>query len=300
MKKYFLGIVLIFNILGCSDDSIKQGEVASKETSMNLNLNASRTSLTGKAVKRGTLPVIVNRVTINVQPWTAFVGGVADASRIESVFNFDIVADDTVDASEGFEIRNFSTGISNFIVSAKSKSVGLASTRSVISESSALSANDLFIEWEAKPVAISYRAIIQTVNVVSGINTPLSFTLLPTNGRVISVFQLSDELKNWNYTAKVKTLGMLETQFANIDKTHNAVTYLDGDFFSRTMKHTILIFNDKVEKVAEYGVLVNALNGESTNTIYTILSDQIPASNKLQTTILVPDFKSPPPTQTGV
>ncbi|HKO77740.1 MAG TPA: hypothetical protein VJU52_11000, partial [Flavobacterium sp.] len=274
----------------------------------NIQLSAQKTSITGKDVKRGILPVTVNAVVINVDPWTsADVGqGVSDQTRLASRFNFNIVSDDNLDASDGFEIRNFSTGISLFTVTANSSIMGEESVwGSWTGESSTLSVNDLFIKWEAKSVAINYRANPQTINVIAGINTPVSFTLLPLNGRVISVFQLSDELKGWNYTAKVQTNfqnGISYTEFIDVDKTHNGVTYVDGyhTYHGAQLNHIITIFDDKGEKVAEYPVAVDVTNGESTNTIYTILSDQIPESNKLQTTILVPDFISPLPSEKGI
>ena len=88
----------------------------------------------------------------------------------------------------------------------------------------------------------------------------------------------------------------------NIDKTHNGLTHLDGfyAYHGAPLKHIISIFDDNGEKVAEYAVVVDITNGESTNNIFTILSDQIPAANKLQTTILVPDFKSPLPSEKDI
>lgn len=312
MKKNILGAILLFSIISCSEDSMKHDEVASQETSMNINLSAPKTNLTGKDVKRGILPVTVKTVAIKVQPWNpnfALGAGGPDLTRLASTFDFKIVPDANVDASDGFEIRNFSTGISQFNVTASSSTASsnmmgeVSDYGSWTGESSTLSVNDLFIKWEAKSVAINYRANPQIINVIAGINTPVSFTLLPLNGRVISVFQLSDELKNWNYTAKVQTnYDMYNTGLIAVDKTHNGVTYIDGTraYQGVSVKHIIAIFDDKGEKVAEYPIAIGITNGESTNTIYTILSDQIPASNKLQTTILVPDFKSPPPSEKGV
>lgn len=307
MKKILLGALLLFSAISCSEDD-SPNQVANQETSMNIHLSAQRTNLTGKDVKRGILPVTVNSVVINVDPWTsASVGqGVIDGTRLPSVFNFSVVSDDTVGALDGFEIRNFSTGISLFTVNASSTTTGeTINYGSFTGESSTSSVNDLFIKWEAKPVAIKYTSTPQTIDVIAGINTPVSFTLIPANGRVISVFQLSDELKGWNYTAKVQTNFndvLSATEFFDVDNTHNAVTYIDGvnTYHGAILKHIITIFDDKGEKVAEYPVVIDVTNGESNNTIYTILSDQIPESNQLQTTILVPDFVSPPATEQGI
>ncbi|MBF4473427.1 hypothetical protein [Flavobacterium sp. HJJ] len=293
MRKIVLGGMLLLSVISCSDGATVQDEAVSQETSMNINLNSERTSLTGKDVKRGTLPVTVNSVVIKATP--------VDVAKLPSIFNFNIVSDNNVSASDGFEIRNFSTGISKFSVTANSGTNGEEYVYGFwAGESSTLSVNDLFIKWAAKSVAVNYITNVQTIDVKAGINTPVSFTLLPTNGRVISVFQLSDELKGWNYKVKVQTKydGGSGTGFVDVDKTHNGVTHLDGYYTYRgaPLKHIITIFDDKGEKVAEYGVVVDITNGESTNTIYTILSDQIPAANKLQTTILVPDFKSSEPT----
>jgi hypothetical protein len=308
MRKIVLGAILLFSVISCSEDSTGQDEVANQETSMNIQLSAQKTNITGKDVKRGILPVTVNAVVIKVQPWNPNgMGGWGenDQTRLASTFNFSIVSDEIVGASDGFEIRNFSTGISKFTVSANSGTSGEEYVYGFwTGESSTLSANDLFIKWEARPVAINYTSSTQTIDVIAGINTPVSFTLLPTNGRVISVFQLSNELKDWNYSAKVQTKydGGSGTGFIDVDKTHNGVTHLDGyyTYHGAPLKHIVNIFDDKGEKVAEYPVTVDVTNGESTNTIYTILSDQIPAGNKLQTTILVPDFKSPPASEKGI
>jgi hypothetical protein len=308
MKKIILGAILLCSAMSCSDDSSNQDGAANQETSMNINLSAQKTNITGKDVKRGILPVTVNSVVINVDPWTsASVGqGVIDGTRLPSVFNFSVVSNDTEGALDGFEIRNFSTGISLFTVTASSTTTGeTINYGSFTGESSTSSVNDLFIKWEAEPVAIKYTSTPQTIDVIAGINTPVSFTLIPANGRVISVFQLSDELKGWNYAAKVQTNFndvLSATEFFDVDKTHNAVTYIDGvnTYHGAILKHIITIFDDQGEKVAEYPVVIDVTNGESNNTIYTILSDQIPESNQLQTTILVPDFVSPPATEQGI
>jgi len=300
MKKILLSI-LILGLMSCSNDN-STDEIAGQETSMNIQLNSQKTNITGKDVKRGTLPVTVNKVVIKVQP--SISNGGIDPSRVASVFNFDIVSDNNIGAADGFEIRNFSTGISKIFVTANSGNGEEYVYGNWTGESSTLSVNDLFIKWEAKPAAVNYISNAQTIDVVAGVNTPVSFTLLPTNGRVISVFQLSNELKDWNYSAKVQTKyeGGSGSGLVNIDKTHNGLTNLDGYYASHgaPLKHIITIFDDKGEKVAEYAVIVDITNGESTNTIFTILSDKIPAANKLQTTILVPDFKSPSPSEKDI
>lgn len=303
MKIKLLLSLLFLTLISCSDDSIDNNENAVQETSMNILLNSERTNITGKDVKRGTLPVTVNSVVIKVQPWA--ISGTIDPTRIASVFSFNIVADNNTAAADGFEIRNFSTGVSRLSVTANSSSTGQEYVYgNWTNESSTLSVNDLFIKWEEKPAAVNYISNVQTIDAVAGVNTPISFTLLPTNGRVISVFQLSNELKDWNYSAKIQTKyeGGSGSGLANVDKTHNGITHLDGYYASQgaPLKHIINIFDDKGEKVAEYAVAVDVKNGESTNTIYTILSDKIPAANKLQTTILVPDFKSPLPNQKDI
>jgi len=303
MKIKLLLSLLFLTLISCSDDSIDNNENAVQETSMNILLNSERTNITGKDVKRGTLPVTVNSVVIKVQPWA--ISGTIDPTRIASVFSFNIFADNNTAAADGFEIRNFSTGVSRLSVTANSSSTGQEYVYgNWTNESSTLSVNDLFIKWEEKPAAVNYISNVQTIDAVAGVNTPISFTLLPTNGRVISVFQLSNELKDWNYSAKIQTKyeGGSGSGLANVDKTHNGITHLDGYYASQgaPLKHIINIFDDKGEKVAEYAVAVDVKNGESTNTIYTILSDKIPAANKLQTTILVPDFKSPLPNQKDI
>ncbi|WP_166920092.1 hypothetical protein [Flavobacterium poyangense] len=304
MKKIILVGLVLFSAISCSESDVEQDKVVSQETSMNIHLNSQKTNITGKDVKRGTLPVTVNNVTIKVQPWdpAGYDGlGAPDYTRLASIFKFGIVSNDNVSAADGFEIRNFSTGISSFQVFANS---GTSDEEYVygswLGESSTLSVNDLFIKWEQKPVAVNYGANNQIIDVIAGVNTPLSFILNPMNGRVLSVFQLSDELKAWNYSAKVRTLaeGGNSTGPIDVNKSRNAITNLDGYDVIPTapLKHIIAIFNDKGVKVAEYAVAINAIKGESVNTIYTIHSDKIPAANKLQATILVPDFKSLEPT----
>lgn len=297
MKKIVLVGVLLMGLLSCSGGDTTD-QIVNKETSMNIRLDSQKTNITGKDVKRGTLPVTVSAVVIKVQPWIS--NGGIDQTRVASTFNFGIVSDNTVGAADGFEIRNFSTGVSKIFVTANS-SFGLEEYvyGTWKGESSTSSVNDLFIKWEAKAVAVNYTSTAQIINAVAGINTPVSFTLLPINGRVISVFQLSNELKDWNYTAKVQTKyeGGSGSGLVDVDKTHNGLTHIDGfyAYHGAPLKHIIAIFDDKGEKVAEYAVAVDITNGESTNTIFTILSDKIPEASKLQTTILVPDFQSPLP-----
>lgn len=300
MKKIVLVGLLLFSLISCSEDKETSDEIAIQETSMNINLNSPKTNISGKDVKRGTLPVVINAAVIIVQPWT-LAGGI-DPSRVESVFNFDIVSDNKAGAADGFEIKNFSTGTSRIFVRAHSSVPGKGYEWVYgiwTGESSTASVNDLFIKWEAKPVAINYFIPAKIMDLIAGVNNPVSFTLEAMNGRMISVFQLSNELKSWNYSATVETtMGSGSSAgLMTVDKTRNAVSYLDGYYTTegKPIKHIINIFDDKGEKVAQYAVPADVKNGESTNTIFTILSDKIPAANKLQTTILVPDFKSPLP-----
>jgi hypothetical protein len=218
-------------------------------------------------------------------------------------YPFDIVPNETIDASDDFVIKNFQTGIINLKVTNYLKGGNTGNNYREIMESDNRNISEIFNEYNNHAPIIFYSSIDKQITAVAGENEPVTFDLIPENGRILSMFELSQELKDLSYTAKIEggLDGALNYHIWAIASKFNTVINEESGAHvveSRNgwiNKYKVSIYNDKSELVAVYEIPYTVIKGESVNTIYTITSDKIPSINQLPSTIIVPVFKSDTP-----
>lgn len=250
-------------------------------------------SITHKNIQRGLIPVTVDIINIHTQ------------KTGESLFidyPFTLVDNGTEGVETEFVLRNLQMGTVNFSVFTNG---GFGSgfqfgggngslyygERMVVAEENETLQN-IFTKYSNKKPGIVFSAS-GTKEMIAGINEPITFDLLPSNGRIISIYTLSQALKDMNYTAKIEAIW---SGSAILNKNNYVVRYegtkacYSGN--GGIADETITIYNELGEPVSVFVVKPIIVNGESTNTIYTLTEDNIPAATLISPTIFVPEFKS--------
>lgn len=294
MKKITLLVLLVFNLFSCSKD---EDEKILTEATLRINAKTDLNSnLTGKPIKRSTLPTSLKTIYVYTQA--------AGLSEIEN--QFEIVSDETVGAADNIILRGISLGMTSLRAVARTYDVaveynnidhgfvkGQTSANLVYSE---LSATAPFIKYVSKP--------IDPVNIVAGDNTPVTFELLPEQGRAIFVFQLSEELKTLNYSCKfiVRAGGASSNPAESIVDSYTIKgdmvtgTIVDGFYVGQLYNNPRIeyeIFDEVNESKFKGAVSISIVKGSSIDKIYTITSDNIPVENTTQTTFKIDDISNP-------
>lgn len=292
MKKTLLILLFAFNLFSCSSD---QNEPVATEATLRINAKTvSNTNLTGKPIKRNTLPVSLQNIYVYTQ-----------ATGLTEIENqFEIVPDETLGASDNIILRGISLGETSLRAVARTynpseDSVPYIDNKFIRDKTSAnLVYNELsnyapFIKYVSKP--------IDPVTIVAGENTPVTFELVPTIGRAIFIFQLSEELKTLNYscTFTVRSRGASTNQAFPVFDTYT----ISGDQVTGTIvegpgvgdifnKPTIgyEIFDAANVSKFKGAVSIDVVKGASTDKIFTITSDNIPVENTTQTTFKIDDI----------
>lgn len=291
MKKlFFLALCILFSI-SCSSD--KNSELAN-EASIKV-LFKSKNSLTGKNVQRGLIPVTVDIINIHTRK---------KGESLYINYPFTLVDNGTVGVDSEFVLRNLQMGEVDFSVFTNG---GWASNqfgggdpflyygiRKIASETGSL--QSVFDKYSVIKPGIFFTAT-GSKNMIAGVNEPITFSLVAGNGRIISIYVLSQELKDLNYTAKIEAF---ESGSGILNKNNCVVRYEgtkacfkgNGDIADEK----VTVYDDKGVEVAVFIVKPIIENGQSTNTIYTVKENDIPAANTISSSIFIPDFKNDPPT----
>jgi hypothetical protein len=293
MKKVILCLSILFAVISCSDD---ENSKTGKDASVKVFFNKK---LTNKNIQRGLIPVVVDIINIHTQK-----GG-------ESLFidyPFTLVDNGTAGAETEFVLKNLQMGTVNFKVftnggfgSGNNFGEGNGGLyygeRAVVAETGTL--QSVFDKYSVKKPGIVFAANGTKV-MVAGINEPITFDLKASNGRIISIYTLSQALKDMNYTAKIEAIW---SGNAILNKSNYVVRYEGTKACSlgngNIAEETITVFNAIGETVAVFVVKPIIVNGESTNTIYTVTEDNIPTATLITPTIFVPEFKNDAPAQKG-
>ncbi|MFV8327626.1 hypothetical protein [Flavobacterium sp. ZS1P14] len=284
--------------MSCSEDTKTHDVIANQETSMKIGFTSKKTNLTGKNVKRGVLPITVDFINITS---TGLNGLTID-------YPFNIVPNETVDASDDFIIKNFQTGVISLKVVNYLKGGNTGNNYREIMVSDDRSISVIFNDYDKRAPIMFYSSVNKQITAVAGENEPVVFELIPENGRILSMFELSQELKDLNYTAKIEggMDGALNYHIsAIVSNLNNVINEESGGHVVESRngwinKYKVSIYNDKSELVMVYEIPYTVVKGESVNAIYTITSDKIPSTNQLPSTIIVPLFKSDNPTNIKV
>nr|WP_315215307.1 hypothetical protein [uncultured Flavobacterium sp.] len=295
MKKVILFSMVLFSMISCSTD--KNDEIV-KEASVKV-LFKNNNSLTGKNIQRGLIPVTVDIINIHTQK---------NGESLFIDYPFSLVDNGTVGADTEFVLRNLQMGTVNFSVFTNggfgSGSFGQGNgslyygERMIVAEMGSL--QSVFDKYSIIKPGIVFTAT-GTKEMIAGINEPITFNLNPANGRIISIYTLSQELKDLNYTAKIEAIWSGD---AVLNKDNCVVRYegTKACYYGNgnIADETVTIFDEMGQVVAVFVVKPNIVNGESTNTIYTVTENNIPAATLISPTIFVPDFKNDLPSNSGI
>ena len=292
MRKVILLAAIILVVVSCSND--QKTEIGS-EASVKILFNNNK--LSNKNIQRGLLPVTVDIINIHTQK---------QGENLFINYPFTLVDNGTVGAETEFVLKNLQMGTVNFSIFTNG---GFGSgfqfgggdgalyygQRMVVAET--LSLQSAFDKYSVIKPGIVFTAT-GTKDMIAGINDPINFNLKAANGRIISIYTLSQALKDMNYTAKIEAYS---SGNAILNKINCVVRY-EGTKACYTnngnlAEETVTIFDEAGLVVAVYVVTPIVVNGESTNTIYTITENNIPAATLISPTIFVPDFKNELPSQ---
>lgn len=305
MKHTVLGLVLFLSLLGCSsEDPSPTGEA--KEANMKISFTSSNLKTSGKDVTRNTLPVEIQSVVV-----TSVNAGVT----YDNVFN--LVENGTVGAEKDFILRNLKTGTSEFSVLTTTNVAPEAwySTSPVIEDGNE-SLNSISQRLLNKIPSVIYKSKATiSRNVVAGENDAIQFELEPLNGRIISLFQFADDLKNQGYTAKL-FCGQISYSMGNYEwnktpvptvfnseqvvsdylcsgtKVNDAYLWTTNDGNARSYKIEVYDANGELVKITEFQVPY--VNGASLNNLYTITSDGMLDKSSTQSTFVISELTNLP------
>lgn len=293
MKKITYLLMIVFGLSSCSKD---ESDVSTTEAVLRINAKTvSDINFTGKPIKRNTLPASLKTIFVYTQA--------TGLSEIEN--QFEIVSDETAGASNDIILKGISLGLTNVRAVARTYDLpvelshvdhefvkGKTSVNIVYSE---LSAHKPIIKFVSKP--------IDPITIVAGENSPVTFDLLPEQGRAIFIFKLSDELKSLNYSCIfiVRSGGAssnpMESIFDSYTISGDMVTGLivDGFYVGKLYNNPRIeyeIFDGNNESKFKGAVSIPIVKGASTDKIFTITSDNIPVENTTQTIFKIDDLKN--------
>lgn len=235
MKKLFLSLVLLASITACSTD-----ETANTVETRDVVFTIDQQTTTSKQIKRGTIPVWVNTLKIkavsNVFNHSTEENYTFDNQNGASYIGLDNVAvgsnnfsaSTTTDSPQFFQLTNYTVNAGNF-------------------ESKFASALDN-IDNENPYVLYAGSAV---ANITSSGSNVIPINMNTLNGRILSVFQVTDELKSLGLQAKITASVAGETTQTAITKGNELVTFK----WSNT--------NAVKDKEVTYKVEVSFINNQS-------------------------------------
>jgi hypothetical protein len=304
MKKLILSLAMIASVFAsCSiEETAKNTEVQGEIFgTVKLGFKAPANNSTSKGVRRNTLPVEIDEILIKV----AVVGDVP------FIYRFQLVPNDETDADSTFIIRNVKTGIVRFEVETTSKLPEFDSYANkngkVYKLSDGYNMSSVIDSLSNEQFHITYKSkSILEKEVVAGNNTDIAFELVPNHGRVISLFDMSDQLKLANYTMKVQSgiaqnggLPVNMLTGTTCDK-NGFIAHVSSAAYSSTghqnsMYYKVIIFDELGIPSKDIAIIVPINNGVSTNTLYTITSEGSSLPSSTQTIFTIPKLENLPP-----
>lgn len=296
MRNSILCLFAFFSMMSCSSND---EQIIDKEASVKVLFKTN--NLTGKNIQRGLIPVTVDVINIHTRK---------QGESLYIDYPFTLVANGTTGADTEFVLKNLQMGTVDFSVFTNGGGFGAGFGQSdassyygehmVVAETGSL--QSIFDKYSAKKPGIIFTAT-GTKEMVAGLNEPITFNLKPENGRIISIYTLSQALKDLNYTVKIEANE--STIKSAILTKDNCVVRYEGTKMCRPNNGNIAdekvtIYDETGEVVATFIVSPIIVKGQSTNTIYTVTEDKIPAATSIAPTVFVPDFKNDAPTEQGI
>lgn len=293
MKKT-LFILLTSLLLSCSSENATP---TIQEATIRLGFKTSPPiNKAGKTVKRGILPIELGTINVHSQL----------AGSLPVLHTFDIVPDATVGAEDGFIISNVQTGLTTFSADAKSSNSNqnycLVEKQTSVSEGfKALSERIPYVLYEGKSTS--------QITVVAGTNDPITFELVPLQGRIIMLFQLEQAMIDLKYTYKILSPSLSYGNTMSFNSNEVGSVYISSTYTgvntlwagSNTISSVLYeIYDDKGVRVSAGTLSSTIVNGVSVDTVWTFTMALIPVATATQSIFNVPAFNHVEPTPTIV
>ncbi len=256
MKKVILLLTFSLLFISCSDN--ETSETVIPKTSAVFTIDQPASSTTGKQIKRNNIPVWVNTISITA------------ASNVFS--NYSITTPFTFDQQNGASyigIDNVAVGSNLFTASTTTDSPQFYqltnyTTSGNIDQRFAAALNNINKE---NPYVL-YNGTT-TSNIASTGNNVVAIPMNTLNGRLLTVFQVNDELRTFGLQAKITaSVAGLQSQTA-ITKGNELVTFKWSDV------------NSVKDKEVVYKVEVSTINNQSTILKTYTISQKVVASTSL-------------------
>jgi hypothetical protein len=271
MKKILLLFAISLATLSCSNDNI---EDTPKTTSVVFAIDQPTASITGKQIKRGTIPVWVNTLSITANQ---------DDYSTNDNFTFD-----EQNGSSFISLSNVALGVNTFSATTTTDSPQFFQLTNYTTN-----ANSTLGRFEAAMNNIDnenpyvlYAGNVNS-NIVLNTTNTVSIPMKTNNGRILTVFQVKDRLKENGYQAKITASAPGENSQVAISKGNELVTFKWSD--SKGLK----------DVVVTYKVEIALINNQSNIVDTYYITQTILASTSLECYFEL-DFKNYTPTINSV
>lgn len=231
--------LIAVSITSCSSDEPTSS--TPKTTSVTFAIDQSSSSTTGKQIKRGNIPVWVNTLLITATQGSYSVGDnfTFDNSNGANFISLDNVAlgnntfnaTTTTDSPQFFQLTNFT------------------SNASTTSDRFEAGLNNIDNE---NPYVLYAGTTNATINPTGSNN--VSIPMKTNNGRLLTVFQLKNELKTLGYQAKITASAVGQTSQVAITKGNELVTFKWSD--SKALKDAVVTYKIEISLINSQNTIV--------------------------------------------
>lgn len=270
MKKILLSLSIVCLLASCSTDETPVKEQSIQKTSIAVVVDQPTSSTTGKQIKRGTIPVWVNSIAIKAT---------------SNVFT-NIVAQDNFTFNEGngasfIGLDNVAVGSNNFVASTTTDSPQFYQLTNYTVNAGSF--NDKFASAlnniDNENPYVLYNGST-TASVASTGTNVIAIPMTTLNGRLLSIFQVTDALKNLGVQAKITASVAGQSDLTAITKGNELVTFKWSNVNSVndkevTYKVEISPINNQSLILKTYEVKQKIVASTSLSCYYTIDGDGI-------------------------
>ena len=241
MKRILLLFAIAFATLtSCSTDD--KPEDTPKTSSVVFAIDQPITSPTGKQIKRGTIPVWVNTLSITATKGSYSTGDnftfdEQNGSSFISLANVGIgentfTATTTTDSPQFFQLTNYTTNASTTVARFQA---GLDN-----------------IDNENPYVLYAGNT---TSTILPSASNTVAIPMKTDNGRILTVFQVADNLKTLGYQAKITASAPGENSQVAISKNNELVTFKWSD--TKSVKDIVVTYKVEISLINNQSVIVD-------------------------------------------
>lgn len=268
MKKVLFLFTLLLMVTACSTDS--EPSTGVQTTNVAISIDQPSTTVTGKQIKRGNIPVWVNTLKIKAT------SNVFSNYSVETPFTFD-----EQNGASYIGLDNVAVGSNSFTASTTTDSPQFYQLTNFTVNSGDLNAKfaSALDNIDNENPYVLYTGAT-TANVASTGTNVISIPMTTLNGRLLSVFQLADNLKSLGLQAKITASVSGLSSLTAITKGNELVTFKWSDVNSVldkevTYKVEVSAINNQSVILKSYEVKQKVLASTSLSCYYTINSDGI-------------------------